>query len=149
MSNNTGVMSWDSQITEDAMQFKVLAPGTYDFKVKVMEQATFTPKPGSTGKIQEECPEAKLQLEIEHEEETYIVFHSIYLHDSSQGFLADFFTGIGQKKKGVSLAPKWNEVVGSTGKVIIKNQTYNNELQARVSRFIDPEEETVEAPTSW
>lgn len=151
MSNNTGVMSWDSPITEDAMEFKTLPVGTYDFKVKVMEQTTFTPRPGSTGKIQEESPMAKLQLEIIHEEETYIVFHDIILHDSTQGFLADFFTGIGQKKKGQSLVPRWQEVIGSTGTVTIKHEKYNGNNIAKVAKFINPEEaaEVNKPVTGW
>lgn len=151
MSTNTGVLSWDSAITEDAMEFKTLPAGTYDFKVKLLEQTTFTPKPGSTGKIQQECPMAKLQLEIIHEEDTYIIFHDIILHESSMGFMADFFSGIGQKKKNEPLVPNWSTVIGSDGQVVIKHETYNNEKRARVSRFISKEDgtETVKPVDSW
>lgn len=146
MTQNTGALTWDTQIDEDAMEFELIPAGTYDFKVKLFEPTIFTPS--GTGKIDVECPQANLQLEIVHDNKTFIVFDQLILHTSTQGFISAFFTSIGQKEKGVPFTPDWKGSMGMTGTVKIKHETYNKVTRAKVDRYL-PKETTNAAPTGW
>jgi hypothetical protein len=125
-------LGWDDTIVQDSEGGIVLAPGDYIFEVVKFERARFTP--GPTSKLPA-CNMAKLELKIQSEQGTAIVFNNLYLHTSTEGLLSAFFASIGQKVKGAPLQMNWNLVTGAKGAVKIKNRTYKDNTYNDVDRF--------------
>ncbi|MBS4198589.1 hypothetical protein KHA93_02865 [Bacillus sp. FJAT-49732] len=132
--NQERELGWDDEIEKDGGDFILLPEGDYHFTVKKFERGRFA---GSTK--MPACNQAKLELTVhspEHGEVT--IFHTLLLHTKTEGFLSNFFTGIGQKKKGEKLRMNWNTVIGSKGKLKLKINKFigrdneersNNEVQ--------------------
>lgn len=135
-------LGWDDEIVNDGPEFIVLPEGDYNFTIAKFERGRFTPGPKSKMPA---CNQATLELKIqspEHGEVT--VFHRLLLHTKTEGFLSNFFTGIGQKKKGEPLRMNWNAVVGASGrcKLIINKYTTNSgeeRTNNQVDTFYEPE----------
>ena len=126
-------LGWDDTITADGGEGGiVLTPGDYVFEVVKFERARYTPSP--TAKLPA-CNMAKLELKIQSEQGTAIVFNNLYLHTSTEGLLSAFFASIGQKVKGAPLQMNWNTVTGAKGAVKIKNRTYKDNIYNEVDRF--------------
>lgn len=127
-------LGWDDEIVNDGPEFVLLPEGDYNFTVKKFERARFQ---GSAN--MPPCNQAKLEITIhsqEHGDQT--VFHNLFLHTKTEGFLSAFFTGIGQKKKGEPLRMNWNAVVGAKGRCKLEHNTYtNNEGKERTNNQID------------
>jgi hypothetical protein len=104
-------LGWDDTIEKDGGEFIVLPAGEYDFTVTKFERGRFA---GSTK--MPACNQAKLTLTIHSPQGDVDVFHSLLLHTKTEGFLSNFFAGIGQKKKGEKLRMNWGTVVGSSGR---------------------------------
>lgn len=145
-------LGWDDEIEKDGGEFTILPAGDYNFTVAKFERGRFA----GSEKLPA-CNEAKLELKIdggEHGEVT--VFHRLFLHTTTEGFLSNFFTGIGQKKKGEKLRMNWNAVVGARGscKVSInKYKTKNGEERTnnQVDTFYEPtapQQPTYQQPTT-
>ena len=113
-------LGWDDEIVNDGPDFTILPAGDYNFTVSKMERARF---PGSAK--MPACNQAKLELTAhspEHGDVT--IYHNLFLHTKTEGFLSNFFTGIGQKRKGEPLRMNWGQVVGATGRLQLEVSTF-------------------------
>lgn len=111
---------WDDVIEKDGGDFVLLPEGDYNFTVSKFERGRFN---GS--EKMPPCNQAKLELTIHSPEHgDVIVFHNLFLHSKTEGLLSNFFSGIGQKKKGEKLKMNWSTVVGSKGRCKIKENKY-------------------------
>lgn len=122
-------LGWEDEIEKDGGDFVLLPAGDYLFTVSKFERGRFQ----GSAKMPA-CNQAKLELTVHSQEHGDVtVFHNLLLHTKTEGLLSNFFTGIGQKKKGEKLRMNWNTVIGSKGK-----------LQLEVNKFIgrDGEERT-------
>ncbi|MBO1909677.1 hypothetical protein [Sporosarcina sp. 6E9] len=141
MTQNERELGWDDEIVNDGPEFIVLPAGDYNFTVAGFKRGRFQ---GS--EKMPACNQANLELKIQSPENGEVtVFHRLLLHTRTEGFLSNFFTGIGQKKKGEPLRMNWNAVVGSTGrcKLIINKYTDkegNERTNNQVDTFYDPAE---------
>lgn len=143
--NNERELGWDDEIEKDGGGFTLLPAGDYSFTVSKFERARFTPGPNS--KIPA-CNQAKLELTIhspQHGDVT--VFHNLYLHTMTEGLLSNFFTGIGQKKKGEKLRMNWQTVIGARGTCKLKINKYRtNKGEDRENNQVDTFYDPAEAP---
>ena len=135
MQNNQQMdreLGWDETIQQDTTDFILLTPGDYTFEVSKFERARYTPGPNS--KLPP-CNMAKIELKIQSEQGTAIVFHNLYLHTSTEGMLSAFFSAIGMKKKGEPTQMNWNAVIGAKGACKIKNREYKDNKYNEVQSF--------------
>lgn len=126
-------LGWDDEIEKEGSGFILLPPGDYNFTVAKFERGRFQ----GSNKMPP-CNQAKLELTIhspEHGDVT--VFHNLMLHTKTEGFLSNFFTGIGQKKPGEKLRMNWNAVVGAKGRCKIVENKYMSRGEERVNNQID------------
>lgn len=127
-------LGWDDEIEKDGGDFILLPAGDYFFTVVKFERGRFA---GSTK--MPACNQATLELKInspEHGEVT--IFHRIMLHTKTEGFLSNFFTGIGQKKTGEKLRMNWNAVVGASGKCkVLINKYFNKNNEEKTNNQVD------------
>ena len=121
--------SWDDEIEKDS-EFVLLPPGDYDFTVADFERGRF-----SGSEKLPPCPSAKVQLQIKKDGETATVFHKLYLHSRTEWGLTQFFTAIGQKKKGEKLTMDWSKVPGATGRAKISVREYDGREFNEVKKF--------------
>lgn len=131
--NQERELTWDDEIEKDGGNFILLPAGDYNFTVAKFERGRFQGSENLPA-----CNEAKLELKIdspEHGEVT--VFHRLFLHTKTEGFLSNFFAGIGQKKKGEKLRMNWNTVVGSKGRCKIVENKYMSKGEERVNNQVD------------
>lgn len=140
--NFEGALSWDSEIKKES-SFVLLEPGEYDFRVEKMERSTYNPSPQS--KIRDSSPMAELELKIDSPEGTATVFENLILHSVTEFKISEFFTAIGQKKKGIPFTPNWSAVIGATGRAEIEVNEYsdrngNKKKNNRVTNFLEPKE---------
>ncbi|QYR20827.1 hypothetical protein KZ483_24220 [Paenibacillus sp. sptzw28] len=106
-------LGWDDEIEKDGGDFIVLPAGDYNFTVTKFERGRFA---GS--EKMPACNQAKLELTVHSPEHgDVVVIHTLLLHTKTEGFLSNFFAGIGQKKKGDKLKMNWQTVVGSKGRL--------------------------------
>ncbi len=125
-------LGWDDQIEKDGPEFVLLPEGDYNFTVNKFERARFQ---GSANLPA--CNQAKLEITIHcptHGDQ--VVFHNLYLHTKTEGFLSEFFTGIGQKKKGERLQMNWNTVPGAKGRCQLEHNKYTVKGEERVNNQI-------------
>lgn len=127
-NNNERELGWDDTIEKDGGGGFVLLPaGDYNFTVAKFERSRFA---GS--EKMPACNQAKLELTIhspEHGDVT--VFHNLFLHTKTEGLLSNFFSGIGQKRKGEPLRMNWNAVVGAKGKCKLEIRNYKSNGEDR------------------
>ncbi|WP_217588775.1 hypothetical protein [Lentibacillus saliphilus] len=122
-------LQWDDEIEKDGGDYILLPAGDYNFTVTKFERGRFQ----GSAKMPA-CNQAKLELTVHSQEHgDVVIFHNLLLHTKTEGLLSNFFTGIGQKKKGEKLRMNWNTVIGSKGK-----------LQLEINKFVgrDGEERT-------
>lgn len=126
--NNERELGWDDTIEKDGGGGFVLLPaGDYFFSVAKFERSRFT---GS--EKMPACNQAKLELTVhspEHGDVT--VFHNLFLHTKTEGLLSNFFSAIGQKKKGEPLRMNWNAVIGAKGKCKLEVRNYKSNGEDR------------------
>ena len=142
-NNNEGMeFSWDSEIKNDgAGEWTLLPEGEYPFTVTKFERSRY-----EGGAKLPPCPMALLTIDVDGDDRGHAtVTHRLYLHSRCEGLLCDFFTSIGQRKHGEALRPRWNDVVGSTGrcKVEIHNYTKRDGGEGQsnqIKRFLEPAE---------
>jgi len=145
-ANEERVLGWDDEIQNDGKSsFTILPPGEYDFEVVDLKRGRHEPK--DNGKLPP-CPKATVTLRCyPNDEEPVDLEHNLFLHSRCEGMLCEFFRGIGQRKHGEPLRPKWNEVVGCRGrcKVAVRDYTGRDGEKRQtndIKRFFDPPEAT-------
>ncbi len=121
-NNEMMALDWGSEISKES-EFELLPEGTYDFTVTAVERARYAGSEKMSA-----CPQANITLKCKDTAtgKEGNVFDTLYLHQKSEWKLSEFFTAIGQKKKGEPLKMNWNLVPGSTGKVEITVNKYKN-----------------------
>jgi hypothetical protein len=133
MTDQERELGWEDEIEKEGGNFVLLPAGDYNFTVAKFERGRFQ---GS--EKMPPCNQAKLELTIhsaEHGDVT--VFHNLMLHTKTEGFLSNFFTGIGQKKPGEKLRMNWNTVIGSKGRCKVVQNKYTSKGEERVNNQID------------
>jgi hypothetical protein len=133
-------LNWDDEISNDGSESKLIEPGIYYFKIKNLEKTV------STGAKTAGAPMAVIEVRVEHDEgEYYDIKEKIVLVKTLEWKLCQFFTAIGQRKKGETLHPRWNAVIGSKGHCEVFIDTYKKKdgtegKACKIARFLDPEE---------
>lgn len=131
-------MGWDTGLSAEAKEVNLPPEGVYGFSVIEFER-TFAKSSGR--------PMAKLTLQLDREAQFWKVSDNLVLSASAEWKLISFFECVGLKKKGESLAHMpWDKVLGSTGHVQIKHETYEGKTRCKVDRYIMAE--AAKAPTA-
>ncbi len=126
-------LGWDDEIEKEGGNFIILPPGDYNFTVAKFERSRFA----GSDKMPA-CNQAKLELTIHSPEHGNVaVFHNLMLHTKTEGFLSNFFIGIGQKKPGEKLRMNWNTVTGSKGRCKIVENKYMSKGEERVNNQVE------------
>ena len=55
-----------------------------------------------------------------------IVKHNLFLHTKSEWKLCEFFTAIGQRKKGQKVSMNWNAVIGARGRCRVSKRSFKS-----------------------
>lgn len=128
---------WDSTIQNDGGDFKLLPEGAYPFTVKSLEKAY-----NNGTKSIPACPMAKIMLRVGSGAESSDVTTNLYLDDSQEWKLCQFFLAIGMRKHGEALKMDWDNVIGKTGWVEIEHYSYTDKGEEKTinsaGRFLDP-----------
>ena len=125
-----GEIGWDDTITQDPEEFPILPEGDYQFIVEKFERSRFNGSENIPA-----CNQAKLTIKVFNQQvETHIV-HTLLLHTKTEWALSQFFTAIGQKKKGEPLRMDWNRVIGASGKCKVIIKKYNGNDYNNISKF--------------
>ncbi|MGN7309891.1 hypothetical protein ACTHQ4_02225 [Alkalicoccobacillus gibsonii] len=132
MAEQEREFQWDDEIEKDGGAFVLLPAGEYNFTVSKFERGRFQ---GS--EKMPPCNQAKLEISIHSEFGEVTIFHNLMLHSKTEGFLSNFFTGIGQKKKGEKLRMNWNAVIGAKGRCKVVEDKYLSKGEERVNNKID------------
>ena len=115
-------LGWDDQIENDGADYEPLPDGEYDFEVRTMERGRFA---GSDKMAA--CNKATIDYIIKDAEgKEHHVYDDLILNSKMEWKLCQFFLCIGQRAKGEKLKPRWNEVVGSTGRFKIYLNEYTD-----------------------
>lgn len=140
-------LNWDDQIENDGQEFVLLPEGNYDFEVITFERGRFN----GSEKIPA-CNQATLTLKlVATNGQSATVKSNLLLHSKVEWKLCEFFTSIGQRKKGEKVSMNWNAVIGSRGRceVTIRNwkkddgtPMQNNEIK----KFLEPIEGQTTGP---
>lgn len=139
MNPAAGALDWDSEITKDD-EFELLPAGTYSFKVESLERARFAGSEKMSA-----CNQANLTLILTGADgKQHKVFDSLFLHSKAEWRLSQFFTAIGQKKKGEPLKMNWNMVPGSTGRLELTVNKFTKKdgtpgENNRVGKYLPPQ----------
>jgi len=134
-------LGWNDTIEHDGEEFMLLPDGSIvEFKVLQLEKSSV-----SQGEMKG-CPMAKLKLQCTCDEGQTVITSALVLHTKLEWKLCEFFTAIGQRKHGERLKPRWNEVVGATGKarLAVGKYTVNDGKEQKVNRvkkYLNPEDE--------
>lgn len=139
--NLEAALDWNSEISKES-EFELLPEGEYDFEVESFERGRFDGSEKMSA-----CPQANLTLIVKNAEtgKEGKVYDTLFLHSKAEWKLSQFFSAIGQKKKGEPLKMNWNEVPGAKGKLklIVNKYTSKNGEQRennRVSSYIMKEQ---------
>ena len=150
MNNTEFEFDWDTAIEKDGDNFAVLPEGEYEFEVTGFERQRYMPTEKS--KIPA-CPMALLKIRVGSGEQSTMVEEHLYLHSSSEWKLCQFFTAIGQRKRGERLIPNWRAVTGSKGrcKLVIREWTDRNgnkRQNNQISTYLEPDADAQARNTS-
>ncbi len=144
-------LTWDDEIDDTGDTgggFTILPAGEYLFAVKYMEKAT-----SSKGH-----PMAKLRIglyaaddeEFKHELST--VGEYLTLSTASEWKLCQFFRAIAEKVHGERYKPRWDMVVGATGRCKVKVEKFQKRNgdwadSNKIEAFLDPVPDAAPAPS--
>src|SRR5690606_25971640 len=92
------------------------------------------------------CNKAVIHIRIEGPEGSTTIYHNLFLHTKTEGLLTQFFTGIGQRKKGERFRMDWSKVVGARGRAKVGIRRWigddgNERVYNEIKRFYEPEEQ--------
>ena len=146
MAELGSAFAWDDEIVKDD-EFELWPEGEYDFEVKVFSRGYFDGSDKMSA-----CPKADLTLEILDPAtgRKGQILDSLFLNSKAEWRLSQFFTSIGQKKKGEPLRMNWNTVFGSKGRLKLVVNKYvdkngNTKENNRVGSYL-PKEQKVFTP---
>lgn len=139
------MFDWNDIIENDS-SFTLLPEGRYPFTVVSFERGEHS----GSDKIPP-CKKATLTLEIDGGAlGTTEISENLFLHSRQEWKLCQFFTAIGQRKRGEPLRMDWNKVTGAKGWVDLIVNEYDEKKDGqktgkkrknnRVDRYIDPAE---------
>lgn len=138
-------LGWDDEIVREGSPFQIVPEGDYWFAVKKLERA----RHNGSEKIPP-CNKAILTLCVNNDEGVLAdIQTTLFLHSKFEWKLCQFFTAIGQRKRGEAFRMNWNAVPLSTGRCRIEIHTWtgtdgkerkNNE----VTMFYEPEPDSVQ-----
>ena len=131
---------WDDEIQNDSSPFQVLPEGDYNFTVKKFERARHS----GSEKIPA-CSKAILTISVFNGKTSGEVQTNLFLHSKFEWKLCQFFTAIGQRKRGEAKRMNWGAVPGATGvcKVGVRKWTGNDGKEREsneITEFYAPEE---------
>lgn len=141
---------WDDEIENDGAGFMLLTEGDYDFEVASFERGRFA----GSDKMPP-CNQATVFLKITGrdaqtgKEGEASIRHRLLLHTKTEWTLCEFFTGIGQRKRGEKLKMNWNLVVGSRGKAKVGIKEYNGKKYNEIKKFYEPQSAPKSQQTSF
>lgn len=136
MSSEMGrELGWDDQIENDGQDFIILPEGDYDFEVIEFERG----RHAGSEKLPP-CNKAVVHIKIETPQGISVIRHQLFLHTTTEGLLCNFFTGIGQRKKGEKVTMNWNRVVGSKGRAKVGIRKYEGKEYNEIKKFYEPDE---------
>lgn len=142
-------LDWDAEIKNEGKDFIVAEPGDYNFTVTGFERARHA---GS-----EKIPPCKkailsIRLDIPGADGECIVKHNLFLHSKSEWRLCEFFTAIGQKKKGERVSMNWNAVIGARGRCKVKKRSFKSKNSGEelwtndIDKFYEPDANAGDLP---
>ncbi|MBN1518160.1 DUF669 domain-containing protein [Candidatus Sumerlaeota bacterium] len=137
---------WDETIENpDEGDFVIFPEGVYPFVVKHFERGRHT----GSDKLPP-CNMATVHIEFDGGQlGTTTVKHKLFLHSKTTGLLAQFFRGIGLRKKGDPLKFNWNAVPGCRGFAKLGVRKYKGNDFQDIKSFVDPENQPAETPAAW
>lgn len=135
-------LGWDDEIENDSPDYITLPEGEYDFTVTGFDRGRFQPGPNS--KLPP-CNMAVLTIELRTPDGICVpVKDKLYLHSSTEGFLCEFFTSIGQRRHGERIRMNWGAVTGSKGRAKVGVRTYQKDGEERtineIKKYLEPAE---------
>jgi len=104
-------LGWDDQIEKDSQDYTLLPEGDYDFEITGFERARY-----AGGDKLPSCWKAIVSVKCKGPGGITTMKHNLFLHTKVEGLLCQFFTSIGQRKKGERITMDWDKVVGSRGR---------------------------------
>lgn len=141
-------LNWDSEISKES-EFELLPAGTYNFVVQGFERGRYA---GSDKMCA--CATAAVSLKLTGADGTTgVVIDTLYLSSKAEWRLSQFFTAIGQKKKGETLRMNWALVPGATGKLELTVNEYAKKdgtsgKNNKVAKYL-PKEQTQAVPKGF
>ena len=138
---------WNDTIENDS-SFTLLPEGTYPFTVVKFERGEH-----SGSDRMPPCKKAVLTIEIDGGAlGATTITENLFLHSRAEWKLCQFFTAIGQRKKGEQLRMNWQQVPGAKGWCKLIQNTYKRDGQERtnnrVDQYIDPADMATTAPAA-
>lgn len=141
-------LGWDAEIENEGREFITAEPGDYNFTVIGFERGRFA----GSDKMPA-CNQAKLsiRLDVPGVNGECIVKHNLFLHSKSEWKLCEFFTAIGQRKKGQRVSMNWNAVIGSQGRCKVTKRSFKSKGGAElwtndIDKFYAPEDAAGDLP---
>jgi hypothetical protein len=126
---------------ENDSSFTLLPEGVYPFTVVKFERGEHA----GSDKIPP-CKKAVLTIELDGGAlGTTEITENLFLHSKQEWKLCQFFTAIGQRKKGEQMRMNWQAVPGAKGwaEVVVnkyKNKDGEDRQNNRVGKYLDPAE---------
>ena len=141
-------LGWEDEISNDSPEYITLPEGEYDFTVTGFERGRYQPGPKS--KLPP-CNMATLTIEVQTPDGLCVpVRDRLYLHSSTEGFLSEFFTSIGQRRPGERVRMNWAAVVGARGRAKVGVRNYQKDGDSRtineIRRYLAPKQQPAASP---
>ncbi|MDD7634061.1 MAG: DUF669 domain-containing protein [Firmicutes bacterium] len=141
-------LGWDDQIENDSSgEYLILPDGDYNFTVKGFTRG----RHDGSDKLPP-CNKAIIDIEITAPQGTITIKHNLFLHTKCEGLLCEFFTAIGDRKRGEPLRPNWSpsHLIGKTGRLKLGSRAYKNKYgedrkSNEIKRFYEPDKNTAAA----
>lgn len=136
-------LDWDDEIEDNGIEYIELQEGDYVFVVEKFERERFE----GSDKVPA-CPRAALTLAIPLSDgRTAHVFDGLLLYKGNGWRITRFFECLGYTRdvETQKIKPAWNEIIGKSGVVTIKQREYTNRngenrTTNSVDRYIKPDE---------
>ena len=134
---NNGVLDWDSPIEDDGSGFVLLPEGDYDFIVSGFDRGQYNGSANIPA-----CPKAMLTLSFDTANGVAQIKQDLFLCKKMEWKIAQFFRCLGMKKHGERLLPKWDQVLGASGRAHVTQRDYigndgTNKKSNNIAYFLD------------